>query len=77
MLRRDEVIALWEQVSGRSAAGVVWHEIAQMAKLSAIIAEGVNMLDTGRSSDPKLAYFKQNIEYYLGTVEAMLDGEGF
>jgi aminoglycoside phosphotransferase (APT) family kinase protein len=77
MLRRDEVIALWEQVSGRSAAGVVWHEIAQMAKISAIIAEGTNMLDTGRSKDPKLAYFKQNLRYYLTTVEAMLDGEGF
>jgi aminoglycoside phosphotransferase (APT) family kinase protein len=77
MLRREEVIALWEEVSGRSAAGVAWHEIAQMAKISAIIAEGTNMLDTGRSSDPKLAYFKQNLEYYLATVQAMLDGEGF
>lgn len=77
MLKRDEVIALWEQVSGRSAAGVAWHEIAQIAKISAIIAEGTNMFNTGRSNDPKLAYFKQNLDYYLGVVAAMLAGGGY
>ena len=40
MLKREEVIALWSQVSGRSANGIIWHEIAQIAKISAIIAEG-------------------------------------
>lgn len=74
MLKRDEVIALWEEVSGRSAAGIIWHEIAQIAKITAIIAEGTNMFNTGRSSDPKLAYFKQNLDYYLGVVAAMLAG---
>jgi len=77
MLNRDQVIALWEQVSGRSAKGIAWHEIAQVAKLSAIIAEGKNMLETGRSSDPKLLYFKQNLGYYLGVTEAMLAGNGY
>jgi aminoglycoside phosphotransferase (APT) family kinase protein len=77
MLGRDAVIALWEAVSGRSAKGIIWHEIAQIAKISAIIAEGSNMLDTGRSTDPKLAYFKQNLDYYLGTVDAMIAGAGF
>jgi len=76
MLSRDEVIALWESVSGRSAAGVQWHEIAQTGKLAAIIAEGVNQANTGRSSDPRLEIFKQNIGYYLGAMEAMLDGAG-
>ena len=76
MLKRDEVIALWEEVSGRSAAGIIWHEIAQIAKITAIIAEGANMHDTGRSSDPKLVYFKQNLDYYLGVVGAMLEGSG-
>lgn len=77
MMKRDEVIALWEQVSGRSAQGVFWHEVAQIAKISAIIAEGKNMFDTGRSSDPKLAYMKQNLDYYLGVVAAMLVAGGF
>ena len=49
MLSRDEVITLWSEVTGRSTEGVVWHEIAQMAKITAIIAEGVNMHETGRS----------------------------
>lgn len=77
MLKRDAVIALWEQVSGRSAKGIIWHEIAQIAKITAIIAEGSNMLNTGRSADPKLTYFKQNLEHYLGVVGAMLKGAGY
>jgi aminoglycoside phosphotransferase (APT) family kinase protein len=77
MLTRDEVIALWSQVSGRSADGLAWHEIAQIAKITAIIAEGVNMSVTGRSQDPKLALFKQNFDYYLGVIDTMLDAGGF
>ena len=73
MLTRDEVIALWEQVSGRSAAGVFWHEIAQIGKISAIIAEGVNMYATGRSTDPKLAYFIKNRDYFIGVMRVMLE----
>ena len=77
MLSRGEVIALWEQVTGRSAEGVFWHEIAQIGKIAAIIAEGCNMWDTGRSQDPKLELFKQNMGYYLGVMEQMLGGGGF
>jgi len=77
MLHRADVISRWEQVSGRSAAGVVWHEIAQMAKLTAIIAEGCNMVDTGRSQDPKLAIFKASLGYYLSITQAMLAGAGY
>uniref|UniRef100_UPI0035CA63DA phosphotransferase family protein n=1 Tax=uncultured Sphingomonas sp. TaxID=158754 RepID=UPI0035CA63DA len=77
MLSRDEVIALWSRVSGRSAEGVLWHEIAQCAKVAAIVAEGANMYRTGRSKDPKLLIFLDNLGYYLGIVGAMLDGGGF
>ena len=77
MLSRDAVIALWSAVSGRSAEGVIWHEIAQIAKISAIIAEGTNMYETGRSQDPKLALFAKNLDYYLGVTEAMLGGPEF
>jgi len=77
MISRADVIARWEEFSGRSAAGVCWHEIAQIAKISAIIAEGCNMFDTGRSTDPKLAYFKANLDHYLGVTQAMLAGGGY
>ncbi|WP_162527273.1 phosphotransferase family protein [Sphingomonas solaris] len=77
MLTRGEVIALWEQVSGRSADGVFWHEIAQMGKLAAIIAEGANMFSSGRSSDPKLAIFARSVDYYIGVMQAMLDSGGY
>lgn len=77
MIGREDAIALWEEVSGRSAAGVLWHEIAQIAKICAIIAEGKNMFETGRSTDPKLSFFKQNFDHYLAVMAAMLDGGGF
>jgi aminoglycoside phosphotransferase (APT) family kinase protein len=77
MLSRGEVIALWEEVSGRSADGVFWHEIAQMGKLAAIIAEGANMFTSGRSNDPKLTIFVQSLEYYIGVMQSMLDGGGY
>jgi len=77
MLSRDEVIALWSEVSGRSAQGVFWHEIAQIGKLAGIVAEASNMYETGRSRDPKLANFKQSLSYYLGVMGAMLDGRQF
>ena len=56
---------------------MIWHEIAQMGKLCAIIAEGANMTASGRSDDPKLAIFIQSRDYYLGVMRAMLDGSGF
>ena len=77
MLKRDQVISLWSEVSGRSANGVFWHEIAQIGKITAIIAEGTNMWVTGRSQDPKLEYFAKNLDYYLGVMAAMLDSEDF
>lgn len=76
MLDRAGVIACWEEVSGRSAQGVEWHEIAQFCKLCAILAEGVNMRETGRSSDPKLAYFKANLDAWIGITQAMLEDAG-
>lgn len=74
---RDQVIAWWEAASGRSAEGVFWHEIAQIGKITAIIAEGTDMWLTGRSQDPKLAWFAKNLDYYLGVMAAMLDGGDF
>ena len=77
MLSRDEVIVLWSKVSGRPVEGLLWHEIAQYIKLCAILAEGVNMLNTGRSTDPKLAYFQKNLDNFIGITDAMLDAGGF
>lgn len=77
MLSRDQVIALWSEVAGRSAEGLFWHEVAQCAKIAAIVAEGANMHRTGRSSDPKLLIFADNLPYYLGVVETMLDSRDF
>lgn len=77
MLSRTDVIALWAETSGRSTDGLAWHEIAQIGKISAIIAEGTNMWLTGRSSDPKLAQFAKTLDYYTRVMAAMLDGSGY
>ena len=77
MIGREEVVACWERVSGRSSAGVLWHEIAQLAKVTGILAEGCNMVDTGRSDDPKLALFKENRDRYLSYLQAMLASGGY
>ena len=77
MLSRDDAILLWSKVSGRPVEGLLWHEIAQFAKLCAILAEGVNMLRTGRSTDPKLAWFQQNLDNWISVTNAMLDAGGF
>lgn len=77
MLSRNAVIALWSEVSGRSTDGLFWHEVAQCAKITAIVAEGANMHKTGRSSDSKLLIFADSLRYYLGVLEKMLDdGDG-
>lgn len=77
MLSRAQVIARWTEITGRSAEGLAWHEIAQIGKISAIIAEGTNMWLTGRSGDPKLAQFARTLDYYSGVMAAMLDGAGY
>ena len=35
------------------------------------------MLRTGRSTDPKLAWFQQNLDNWIGVTNAMLDAGGF
>ena len=77
MLSRDDVILLWSQVSGRPVEGLLWHEIAQSAKLCAILAEGINMVRTGRSTDPKLVWFQNNFGNFIAVTNAMLDAGGF
>lgn len=77
MLTRDQVIALWVQITGRSAEGLFWHEIAQMGKIAAIVAEGTNMHVTGRSDDPKLAHFAAVRDHYIAIMCAMLDDGGY
>jgi aminoglycoside phosphotransferase (APT) family kinase protein len=77
MLKREEVIELWSRESGRSADGVQWHEIAQVGKICAIMAEAANLFESGRSSDPKLALTRQYMEKDLGVMNAMLDAGGY
>ncbi|WP_298685822.1 phosphotransferase family protein [uncultured Sphingomonas sp.] len=73
MLDRAGVIDCWEQTSSRSAAGVEWHEIAQIGKLCTIMAKGIHMIATGASSDPKFAAFRNYFDASQAAMRAMLD----
>jgi hypothetical protein len=41
------------------------------------MAEGANMFESGRSSDPKLTYAKRFLEKDLSVMNAMLDAGNF
>jgi aminoglycoside phosphotransferase (APT) family kinase protein len=77
MLKREQVMNLWSREAGRSAEGVYWYEMAQIGKICAIMAEGANMFETGRSSDPKLRYARRYLENDLSVMNAMLDAGNF
>ena len=65
----------WQRIV--EADGLLWHEIAQLAKLCSILTAGVAMIRSGRSSDPKLAIFQQTLDTWIASTNAMLDAGGF
>jgi aminoglycoside phosphotransferase (APT) family kinase protein len=73
MFTRDQVIAVWSEVSGRSAEGLAWYEAAALAKICAIVAQATALIDSGRSDDQRFLRFKQNLDRNLDALEATLD----
>jgi aminoglycoside phosphotransferase (APT) family kinase protein len=52
---REQVVARWEERSGRTARGLARYEVLGMAKVIAILAAGVHLVKSGKSSDPRFA----------------------
>ena len=52
---REQVIARWEERTGRTARGLARHEVLGMAKIIAILAAGVHLVKFGKSKDPRFA----------------------
>jgi aminoglycoside phosphotransferase (APT) family kinase protein len=53
--RRDQVIARWQQRTGRTVQGLARYEVLGMAKVITILAAGVHLVKSGQSEDPRFA----------------------
>tara|TARA_R110001592_G_scaffold260403_1_gene525045 strand:+ start:168878 stop:169843 length:966 start_codon:yes stop_codon:yes gene_type:complete len=73
MWTRDQVISTWEKASGRSAANVAWHEVAQIARLSAMIVTAANQFAAGESDDERFGLFAAKVSENIAIGNAMLD----
>lgn len=73
MWTRDQVISAWEKASGRSAANVAWHEVAQIARLSAMIVTAANQFAAGESDDERFGLFAAKVSENIAIANAMLD----
>ncbi len=50
----DQLIAAWEEGTGRSVAHCLWFEAASHAKVASLIAYGYHLVASGKSSDERL-----------------------
>lgn len=72
MWKRDRILAHWAAVTGRSPAGIRWHEAAAIGKMAAIVAYGYNLYLSGKSDDARFLKWKEPIAANLGIMDFML-----
>ena len=72
MWPRDRIIAHWAGLTGRSSAGVHWHEIAAAGKMAAIIAYGHHLYVSGKSNDARFLQWKIPLDKNLKLIDDML-----
>lgn len=63
---RAQVIARWEERTGRTARGVARYEVLGSAKVIAILAAGAHLVKSGKSKDPRFGAW----EAVLGPMTA-------
>ena len=73
MIGRDEVVHVWEQASGRSAAGWQWYEAAAIGKMAAILAHGYNLAVAGQSGDVRFLRWKERLDANMQVMAAVID----
>jgi len=73
MWTREQVINAWEKASGRSAEHVAWHEVAQIARLSAMIVTAANQFAAGEADDERFGLFAAKVSENIAIANAMLD----
>jgi aminoglycoside phosphotransferase (APT) family kinase protein len=72
MWGRDQVIAEWTRTSGRSEAGVAWHEVAAVGKMAAIVGYGYSLFATGKSTDERLLRWRESRDLNVNLMRDML-----
>jgi aminoglycoside phosphotransferase (APT) family kinase protein len=72
MWSRERIIAEWERVTGRSAAGHKWYEAAGSAKIAAIIAYGHHLSVIGESADERMAAWGPNVEAGVAMTDKLI-----
>lgn len=72
MWQRDQVIAAWEQASGRPSRGLIWYEAAEMGKMAGIYARATRLYSGGGSDDPRMLAMAAKLDESMNILEAML-----
>ncbi len=72
MWNREQIIGGWEKGSGRSAAGLIWYEAAEVAKLAGIYAKAKQLFNTGASDDQRMLMFIKKLDESIAIINAML-----
>ena len=70
---RDQVIARWQQRTGRAVRYLARYEVLGQAKVIAILAAGAQLARSGRSSDPRFASWAAVVPPLTAAAAARLD----
>lgn len=69
---RQAVVDAWQHGTGRTAADTARWEALAMARLAAILAVGVQLLETGESTDTRFAAWRDGLPLYVQLIELRL-----
>lgn len=67
-LQRAEMVAVWEQATGRTAVDLHRYELLGMCKIAAIIAHGYHLFRSGRVQDPRFEGWGAVVPLYLELI---------
>jgi aminoglycoside phosphotransferase (APT) family kinase protein len=70
---RDQVIARWQQRTGRTVQGLARYEVLGMAKVITILAAGVHLVKSGQSEDPRFATWEAVVAPLTEAAAARLE----
>lgn len=69
---REQVIARWQQRTGRTAQGLARYEVLGMAKVIAILAAGVHLVKSGQSEDPRFVAWEAAVPQLTAAAAARM-----
>lgn len=72
MWEREQVIAAWQDASGRSARGVEWYEVLALGKMVTILLKGYHLFVSGQTDDQRYLRFKPKVDENTLIMEQMV-----